>query len=201
MPIKQPALVRETEDVNGFGAVSHHPGSFLFSSTLDDDSKEKCVDTSQLYEREINVVVRADNNGSKRNRIDKYSLLATRPRRFVRSYEPVLSCQSFLLPLDRTCLNNLENEARTNSIFLFFSRQLWTADGPDGRHGRCAGAIALTRGGDRATNRHLATAGGLARAGTSMWRIAPAACATVSHRQTFLRLDCVSRSSRSFCVL
>lgn len=90
MPIKQPALERETENVNGLGAVS--PASFLFSSTLDDDSKEKRVDTSQLYEREINVVVRAGNNGSKRNRIDKYGLLATRPRRFVRSYEPVWSC-------------------------------------------------------------------------------------------------------------
>lgn len=90
------------------------------------------------------------------------------------------------------------NEARTNSIF--FSRQLWTADGPDGRYGRCVGAIALTRGGDRATSRHPATAGDFARAGTSMWRIAPAACATVSHRQTFLRLDCVLRSSQSFCV-
>lgn len=31
MPIKQPALERETEDINGFGAVSHHP-LFLFFS-------------------------------------------------------------------------------------------------------------------------------------------------------------------------
>lgn len=82
----------------------------------------------------------------------------------------------------------------------FFSRQLWTADGPDGRHGRCVGATARTREGDRATSRHPATAVDLARAGTSMWRIAPVACATVSHRQTFLRLDCVLRSSQSFCV-
>lgn len=92
------------------------------------------------------------------------------------------------------------NEGGSPSSSFFFSRQLWTADGPDGRHGRCVGATARTREGDRATSRHPATADDLARAEISMWRIAPVACATVSHRQTFLRLDCVLRLLQSFCV-
>lgn len=76
--------------------------------------------------------------------------------------------------------------------------QSWTADGPDGRRGRSAGATARTRGGDRATSRRPATAADLARAGTPTWRIAPAACATVSHLgELSLRLDCASRSSGS----
>lgn len=69
-------------------------------------------------------------------------------------------------------------------VSFFFSRgraQWWTEDGPDGRRGRCAAPIASNRGDDPATSHHPATVDDLVRGGTSAWRIAPAACATVSH--------------------
>jgi len=71
----------------------------------------------------------------------------------------------------------------TSTLFLHPSFcQSWTADGPDGPHGRCAGAIALTRGGEAATSRRPAMVGDLVRAETSAWPTAPAVCATVSQR-------------------
>lgn len=85
----------------------------------------------------------------------------------------------------RTCTNPAPMNAASRASARLSKRwtatqlaPLWTADGPDGRHGRCVGATARTREGDRATSRHPATAVDLARAGTSMWRIAPVACAT-----------------------
>lgn len=83
-------------------------------------------------------------------------------------------------------LNDPKKERRSFEPFasFFFSRgtqQWWTEDGPDGRHGRCAAQTARTPGEDPVTSRHPATVDDLARGGTPAWRIAPAACATVSH--------------------
>lgn len=83
-------------------------------------------------------------------------------------------------------LNDPKKERRSFEPFasFFFSRgtqQWWTEDGPDGRHGRCAAQTARTPGEDPVTSRHPATVDDLARGETPAWRIAPAACATVSH--------------------
>lgn len=65
---------------------------------------------------------------------------------------------------------------------FFFSReQWWTEDGPDGRHGRSVALTARTPEGDPATSHRPATVVVLAKGETSAWRIAPVACATVSH--------------------
>lgn len=87
-------------------------------------------------------------------------------------------------------LNDPTKERRSLEPFasFFFSRgtqQWWTEDGPDGRHGRCAAQTARTPGEDPVTSRHPATVDDLARGGTPAWRIAPAACATVSHEIPF----------------
>lgn len=110
------------------------------------------------------------------------------------SYEAVLLVKLFFLPsmlrIDRARLNDSDRNEASILLFLPSFCQSWTADGPDGRHGRCVGATARTRGGERATNRYPAMVADLAREETLAWRIALVACATVSHRQTFLCLDC-----------
>lgn len=150
---------------------------------------------SQLYIREINVVIRA---GVAAINATELTSMVSHQRGCGDTCElRALSVELFYyrytsIGLVLTTLNE------TRSRFCFFFYQPWTDNGPDGRHGRCVGAPVRTRGGDCATIRHPATVDDPAKAGTSTWRIALAACATVSHRQTSLCLDCAFRRSQSF---
>lgn len=116
------------------------------------------------------------------------------------SYVLVLSCRISFYFFRYTSIGSVLTILNETIARFCFLCQPWTDNGPDGRHGRCVGATVRTRGGDRATNRHPATVDDLAKAEISTWRIAPAACATVSQRLTFLCLDCAFCLLRSFCV-